>query len=418
MNIIQNLFEEVMEEAFSPENLILLLIENRLSDLEIKLTSRQEKRLKKELKKLELDSIKLKLKKSQLPSTDQDFIRSVEDSLDFSDFDEEKFIDNLEQNFPILISESIQEIAEILTEQLQKDSSKTLRSRRRDYSSYSKGIRSTWKEPLDLLEVFIGISIEAGLDFNLELEENEETEYKFTIDVMMRLQGRACQISNEILCLLANGYSDGAHARWRSLHEVTTIGYLISDGGEDLAERYILHKNIESYKAALQYQENVEKLGYEPLTDEELASLKSGYEELIDRYGRNYASSYGWASEILNLKNPTFRDIEKFVGLEHNRPFYKMASHNVHANPMGIFHKLGLFSWEGDLILAGPSYSGLADPGQGTAISLGQITTNLLTLNQPNLDNLVMCRILHDLTDEISKKFAKLQEELEAADPV
>jgi len=152
------------------------------------------------------------------------------------------------------------------------------------------------------------------------------------------------------------------------------------------------------------YQEHCEKLGYDPLTDDELNELKKEYDLLINRFGTIFKKEYGWAYPTIDSKNPTFRDIEKAVGLKHLRPYYKMACHNVHANPRGIFFKLGLYPDSGDILLAGPSNIGLADPGHSAALSLAQITISLLTHN-PNLDRLVICQIIFKLQDEIGAAF-------------
>ena len=122
---------------------------------------------------------------------------------------------------------------------------------------------------------------------------------------------------------------------------------------------------------------------YEPLTEDEFTEITSDYLSLLARYGREYGGPYGWAASVLS--NPSFTDVEREVGLDHLRPFYRLASHNVHADPKGVFFKLGLFPGNEDLLLAGPSPAGLADPGHGAAISLGQVTTSLLTM-RPNID--------------------------------
>jgi hypothetical protein len=100
-------------------------------------------------------------------------------------------------------------------------------------------------------------------------------------------------------------------------------------------------------------------------------------------------------------------DIEADVGLDYMRPYYKMASNNVHANPQGILFKLGLIPEIGDILLTGPSNLGLTDPGHCTAISLLQITTNLLTTAEPNMDRIVILQILSALTNEIGEAFYK-----------
>jgi hypothetical protein len=71
-------------------------------------------------------------------------------------------------------------------------------------------------------------------------------------------------------------------------------------------------------------------------------------------------------------------------------PYHRVASHNVHANPIGVFLKLGLVG-EMDILLAGPSDVGLADPGHATALSLLQISTALVHLN-PTFDNTMVTK--------------------------
>jgi Family of unknown function (DUF5677) len=182
--------------------------------------------------------------------------------------------------------------------------------------------------------------------------------------------------------------------------------------GERNRGRYLLHDGVESYKAALLYQEQCNRLGYEPITDAELRAIEANYQRLLSRFGSSYRREYGWAATTLNKDNPTFRDLEEHVQLMHLRPFYKMASHNVHANPKGVFFKLGFYPAGEEVLLAGPSDTGLTDPADETAISLGQITTTLL-MTKPNVDRLVICQTLMTLGKESGETFLKIQLELE-----
>ena len=190
------------------------------------------------------------------------------------------------------------------------------------------------------------------------------------------------------------------------------VGSFINEHVDDIAEKYLLHDAIESYKAALLYRKYSESLGYEPMPQEEFDLLKENRDHLIDRFGTSYKNNYGWASSILQKDNPTFRDVEESVKLDHMRPFYKLASHNVHANPKGVYFKLGLYPNSQDILLAGPSNTGLAVPAHGMAISLTQITITLLT-QEPNIDRLVQCNILLDFEREVGEVFYSVQESLE-----
>ena len=281
-------------------------------------------------------------------------------------------------------------------------------------NKFEDALSQRWGKALDLLKMFVVIAAEAGEDFNNEFRPSASEDGDLVFDVLTRLHARSCQIANEVLTLLRAGYADGAHARWRTMHEIAVVGLFINEHGEDTAERYLLHNAVESYRAALQYKRHYARLGYEPITDEELSHLQSTYERLLDRFGRPYGNSYGWAAQALGNLNPYFSDIEQAVGLEHWRPHYKFASHNVHANSKGILSKLGLYSGGPELLLAGPSVMGFTDPAHGAAVSLLQITTSLLT-TRPNIDRLCVCKILSTLAGEIGETFLSIQKGQEEA---
>ena len=130
---------------------------------------------------------------------------------------------------------------------------------------------------------------------------------------------------------------------------------------------------------------------------------------MVRRFGKSYGGNYGWAADALKLSKPSFAEVEKAAGLDNLRPYYRMASHNIHANPKGVFVKLGLAGIGTDLLLAGPSQRGLADPGHGAAISISQATTALLT-SQPNLDRLVVCDVLQRLQQKVGAAFMATHE--------
>lgn len=75
----------------------------------------------------------------------------------------------------------------------------------------------------------------------------------------------------------------------------------------------------------------------------------------------------------------------------------------MHANPKVIRFALGRASGQ-DLILTGPSNLGLAEPGQGTALSLYQLTVLMMT-KHPSIGSLLVSRTLGHLVDEISDAF-------------
>ena len=97
-----------------------------------------------------------------------------------------------------------------------------------------------WKEGFDLLELQIEIAIEAGESFNDRLRPQAALDGDLLFDLLVRLHAKGCLISIEILMLLKNGYADGAHARWRALHELSVTARFLTTHGKDAAQRYVV----------------------------------------------------------------------------------------------------------------------------------------------------------------------------------
>ena len=128
----------------------------------------------------------------------------------------------------------------------------------------------------------------------------------------------------------------------------------------------------------------------------------------------------GWHQK-LRKTHPSISDIEEQVGLENMRPYYRMASDNVHANSHGSYSRIGLSQslHDDEMLLAGASSMGLADPGHSTAISLNQVTSNLFLTElyleiELSLYRLVISNILIKLVHEIWDAFLEAHHELES----
>jgi len=282
------------------------------------------------------------------------------------------------------------------------------RRENRQRAGFEKRLNRQWADGLDSLEMLIVMAREFGSGLGDDADDTFRESVKF--GVLLRLHARACQISTEVLTLLRAGLADGAMARWRSLHEVATVSLVISEGNEDLAERYAAHDAIESYKAMGEYIRYQDRLDVEPVEQAELASSAERRAELIRKYGREYANQYGWACCVTKSARPGFADIERAAGIDHLKAYYRLASHNVHANPKGVFFKLGLVD-ESDILLAGSSNAGLSDPGQCTAISLVQASAHFAVLF-PSLDNLVVAQLLQLMVDRVCAGFSQAHESL------
>lgn len=295
------------------------------------------------------------------------------------------------------------EISEVIFNSLRETQSGAVRDWENIYSDFELRHSNLWKEALGSLHALIIASYEVGEAFARKHLEEETGE---KLNVLVALHSRATQVSNEALCLLKSGYADGAHARWRTLHEIAVTMEFLSYCSEVTVKKYLEHEAVESYKAMLQYQKYAERLGAEPCQESEIEELKDVKNNLIRKYGKAFFGPYGWAARKLNVKKPNFSSLEAAVGVDHLRPYYKMASHNVHANPKGINFRLGLSDGT-KMFLSGPSNFGLSDPGQGVAISLGQVNVSLLHARL-NMDSIVYSKVLLKYSELVRCEFAEV----------
>ncbi len=321
--------------------------------------------------------------------------------------------DELPDELNEIIDEFASSIVESTLGTLKEDVlSDYVKEERKEREGFEKRLQEHWGEPLSLLDILIRSAIEVGNDFNQKYRAEAIASKDMKFEALTRLHARACQVSSAILVLLTKGFADDAHARWRALHEIAAISSFIQQGDQVLAERYLLHEVVQQYKLASEIEKVHSRTNVGPIPLEELDYLQSAYDSLLCRFGKRFKGEYGWASEALEVKNPTFRTIEKATSLDHLRPYYRMASDNVHANSHGIKYRLGLVIDQNKVLLAGPSNGGLADPGHSTAISLNVATVALLATGS-GLDVLVPIRVFGELANEIGEGFLQAHKEME-----
>lgn len=322
--------------------------------------------------------------------------------------EEQSILSGLDDAIPSIVSST----AASIFDRLRRSKRSQLRVARRGDAHVVEEIRDRWGGPLDQLYLLIAAAVEAAHPPTLW---HKISSTSMTFGVLLRLHARACQIAGEVHALLSAGYPDGAMARWRALHEVSVVTHFIYQHGDEMAERYIEHAAITTYRGALTYAEHCSALGFEELGADDIERLRAEREGLVRKYGSSFTEDYGWATSAFS-KVPKFVDLEEAVDLGHFRPFYRWASNNVHAGPMGILDTLGLRDDERELILSGKSAIGFADPGQNTAVTLHQITVVLLT-SEPNIDSLVLAEVLGRFADAVVESFVAVHRSGEIVAP-
>jgi len=155
---------------------------------------------------------------------------------------------------------------------------------------------------------------------------------------LLNIHARACQQFSEILCLLKNGFPDGAFARWRSLFELNVYASFISINDEDIAMAYIQQADTETKfpdwaKSAKCFKDHKGRVTFKDIYDN---CVLLGDKELWEK-------QYAFASKV------------------------------VHPSPQGTFKRLGARGGE-EALMAGRSTWGLHIPAEHAAISFYQVS--------------------------------------------
>lgn len=205
------------------------------------------------------------------------------------------------------------------------------------------------------------------------------------ITALLGLHGRALRTAAEIRLLVMSGFEAAAYARWRSLHELAVVAYVIHEADSSIAERYLAYSTVERWRDMQEYQRHAERLAREPFTDTEVQAAKNAFDSVIATYGETMSKANGWAaplfpsrSEPAKPRNIQYRELETLAGLGHFRPFYKRGSHHVHAGAYGAELNLTRSPTGALRITTGAVVTAdFAEVFHGAAISVEQISATL-----------------------------------------
>lgn len=279
-----------------------------------------------------------------------------------------------------LASATVKSAGRIYYRSLIKSAPPMLAERRKQQAGFESRNLRRWRKAFDLFETIWVCCEELGSEFNGYNRPQAFEERDYVFEAMTYLHAKALLVTSEIICLLKGGFADGALARWRTLYENNVIANLIREEGQELALRYVAHSRVQAWQRV---QANPEDYA------EDCSELKEQAEHAISSFGEEMNLRHGWASKLLNKKKPTFKDIASRVGHSDREGMYEYASHHIHFNHRMFDDLLANCEAEQNILLVGPSNSGMVAPLTATAISMAEATF-LLLLHKPNLDRLAL----------------------------
>jgi hypothetical protein len=317
-----------------------------------------------------------------------------------------------------LVEEAARSLVPDVVNALRHRAPKMLLAQRRQRLGFERRLRKRWAESLDLFEIILTISREAVDNFWTTCHGEAVQQLDFELEALHRIAVRACRVSDEVLCLLRGGFADGAHARWRTLHELACVSLFIRSAGGTTGERYLDFETVERYKTAFQLRECGADLTGSGTSEELLISLRNEKDLLLNRYGPEFANEYGWALEgmrrlVEDFKGARvrFQDIERAAGNRGLRPYYRISCDQVHAGPTGAAFSLALIR-PYPIYLTGASNSGLDKAGVGACLSLLQIIMMFLS-QRLDEEALLAPQVLKVFVDEACASFRAIQQRIE-----
>jgi hypothetical protein len=313
MEILHSAIMEAIEGL--PNQFLAQLVTSKLAAQGVHLSAGERKQLDRYIKQRGKDAFRIKRWK---------FWDRQQTKVEFSPGEieqaEHKFTDFIESRMPDLIQGVAGEVSNSILRDLKRKWRAESRRQEREFSGFAKRLQKRWGAPIEGLRMLLTISRELGAIVNDRIRNSPESTDKNLVEVLTRSHARACQITEEIICLMTSGFADGAMARWRTLHEVAITAIFVSEHGEQLAERYVLHQSVESKRAADEYARYRARLGVEPLDAADVESVEKDFAALRTRFGKDFVNRYGWAAQHLRMRDPSINDVERAVGIDHLRP--------------------------------------------------------------------------------------------------
>lgn len=298
---------------------------------------------------------------------------------------------------------------------LRRDKPKMLAHYRWMRCWFESRLDAIWGDALDELQALLVCCQELGSEFNAAHQPSTPAGRTLRVEALVSVHARACLVASEMHALLRTGHALGADARWRTLHELAVVAEILEKGDEDLAERFLIHGQVEAYMDAVEHEKHREQTGRDPIDPVELSKLQEVHDAANRQYGPKFKYPWRWADPVTDPKTANFYELEKIAGLGHRRPDFSQSSNLVHGGSSGAESVHMMF--RGDHVLrTGPSNHGLASPGHGAAISLVQVTMTLLMSDESSqLDPLKVSKlqVLQAFTDSCGDAFGRAAQELD-----
>jgi hypothetical protein len=342
MNSYDNTFYESSKILTDSGFLIANFFEKYLKQKNIVLLKFQYRRIRKQARECSQLQIKLywiNYRKSKLRNRElEEYILGFNSYIEKAMSD---YIDNFENSTQEIVQMVSEENAKNVLAELDKTANMMIRNRKRILVNVKKELKSVYKNILKNLKMILELGKEISEEYEVDDKDNKYM-------ALLKILQNSCLTLSEIYCLIENGFPDGAIARWRTLHESAVVGELLVKSDNEVSELFFEHCCVSDYKEMQSYIEHMKQLDLEPIDESGKKRIEDEYDLVTEKYGKVFASDYGWYYKKSYNGKITFTDLEKKANLNYLRPYYKLACNNIHISSKSLLFKIGNLTSEND----------------------------------------------------------------------
>ncbi|MBI3916080.1 MAG: hypothetical protein HY322_03625 [Betaproteobacteria bacterium] len=267
MDELHQLFLQAIQRELVPGRVLAVIVAKKLKAQRIKCSKKRSRMIREQLAE-QLRAGTSTNRVSNIVISDGTRSRKTV-KLALSGEDIEAYAKDLGDEFGKQMLAMATKIAKLYLPRVRRRDYEGMRLRRADLARFRKNLQARWGKAFDSYERFLAVAVDAGSAANSYRRSEKRGKPGALVEAIARVHARA------VLTLLASGYADGAHARWRTLHELAVVAALLSGHNDDLAERYLRHGHevVESLRAARQLNDYAARIGEKPLSKNEFQRL-------------------------------------------------------------------------------------------------------------------------------------------------
>jgi len=270
-------------------------------------------------------------------------------------------------------------------------------------------MRRYWELVLAKTRLLVLLSIQVHHSVEGDYRQGRYKGREDLVKALLILHGKACQVSNEIIVLVSNGYSSGALARWRTLFEINVFSKLLMKYGNELAHRFLEYRKMDLCGLYLDsYPSFAERLGLRKLDDTEVQKYKDVKIKLMKDFDEKFVQNNGWAKTV--ERNTKFTNLADKAGLGDLKFLYEFTSLHIHPGAVSTVIDFGVPETARDKILLGPSVHGVYYPSHLMVIMMTDITKNLLEIDD-SPRGLLLSQFAQVLLADVGEELRRRQDE-------